>query len=260
MIPCRAPCPRREPRSLIRQSSARMGEIRNSGPPLRTRPPEYGNSLNDGSPPPVPINGMWRSAWFPGPGRCNQVYPARVGNPSRYPSRLSSRRNEFPTFPASNRCSRRVEHPRMHWVLPHGISTGIRCIRHLRRSAQYSPPPRGYFVARLRSPSGSGGSATKGLLLRSPRGNYSFRGSHLLRGRRKDWLGIQGVFLRKRWGHWAPRYLAARHYKNSSSALPTNWDWAANALDIADPAPLSESVPSIAPLNVRDRLPRPATA
>ena len=104
----------------------------------------------------------------PGPGGCNQLYLARVGNPARYPSRLASRGSEFPSFPVPNRPSRRNERRRMPRILPHGISTGIHCIRHLQRSAQYSPPPRGHFVARFGSPSGPGGSARRGWLLRAP--------------------------------------------------------------------------------------------
>ena len=68
------------------------------------------------------------------------------------------------------------------------------------------------------------------------------------------------TFSRRRWGPWAPRYLAARHYEDSNGARPPNWDWAAKALEIPAPAPLSELAPPISPMNVRENLPQSGTA
>ena len=74
----------------------------------------------------------------------------------------------------------------------------------------------------------------------------------------------QGVFSRKRWGSLAPRCLAARHYKNSNGRYKNSnglhRDWAANTLEIAVTAPLSELVPPITPKHVRENSPHSGAA
>ena len=58
----------------------------------------------------------------------------------------------------------------------------------------------------------------------------------------------------------APRYLAARYSQNNTGTLPSYWDWAAKALGLPIPFPVSELAPPAPALHVRDNLPLSGTA
>ena len=66
----------------------------------------------------------------------------------------------------------------------------------------------------------------------------------------RDWPKGQGVKLRKRLKPWAPRDLAARFYANRDGLHPPNWDWAATASVISEPAPMTDLPNSAPPLHV----------
>ena len=53
-----------------------------------------------------------------------------------------------------------------------------------------------------------------------------------------DDLGGRGVVLRKEFGPWAPRRLAALRYEKTCGPLPLGLDWATDALTMHIPDPL----------------------